>query len=139
MLRVCSSEAALSAEARGGIDQETLFVADTTLTDGVELYAFDKQLSDTKEHFQLRNQTPYQITRVVLRFEYRTLENESIDEREVILDVDLSPFGSRQVELPSFDRTRTYRYFRSRTTGKRGGVPFRVYCDVVRFDIAVYP
>ena len=47
----------------------------------VDMLGFDKRMSDTKESFLLRNNTPYRLSRVVLKMIYRTPDGQMIDYR----------------------------------------------------------
>ena len=102
----------------------------------VEMLSFDKPLSDGKESFLLRNHTPYRISRVVLRLEYRSLSGEMIDYRDVTVDCDILPDKTRRLEIPSFDTSKRYYYVES-GAGRKPGTPFRVYYDLLRYDIVV--
>ena len=44
----------------------------------VDMLGFDKRMSDTKESFLLRNNTPYRLSRVVLKMIYRTPDGQMI-------------------------------------------------------------
>ena len=57
----------------------------------VDMLGFDKRMSDTKECFLLRNNTPYRLSRVVLKMIYRTPDGQMIDYRTRMVDCDLLP------------------------------------------------
>lgn len=104
----------------------------------VDMLAFDKRMGDTRESFLLRNNTPYRLSRVVLKLIYRDPGGQMIDYRTQTVECDLLPGTTRKCEIASFDRSRNYYHVDSppvRTSGR----PFKVTYQVLRYDVVVEP
>ena len=94
----------------------------------VDMLGFDKRMSDTKESFLLRNNTPYRLSRVVLKMIYRTR----------MVDCDLLPRSTRKCEIESFDRSKNY-YHVDSPPSRVSGRPFKVSFQLLRYDIVIEP
>lgn len=104
----------------------------------VDMLAFDKRMSDTRESFLLRNNTPFRLSRVVLQLFYRDPGGQMIDYRTQAVDCDLLPGTTRKCEIDSFDRSRNY-YHVDSPPARVSGRPFVVTYKVLRYDIVVEP
>ena len=107
----------------------------STLSD---MLGFDKRMSDTKESFLLRNNTPYRLSRVVLKMIYRTPDGQMIDYRTRMVDCDLLPRSTRKCEIESFDRSKNY-YHVDSPPSRVSGRPFKVSFQLLRYDIVIEP
>lgn len=104
----------------------------------VDMLAFDKRMSDTRESFLLRNNTPYRLSRVVLKLIYRDPDGQMIDYRTQLVECDLLPGSTRKCEIESFDRSRNY-YHVDSPPSRVSGRPFTVSYQVLRYDVVVEP
>lgn len=104
----------------------------------VDMLGFDKRMSDTKESFLLRNNTPYRLSRVVLKMIYRTPDGQMIDYRTRMVDCDLLPRSTRKCEIESFDRSKNY-YHVDSPPSRVSGRPFKVSFQLLRYDIVIEP
>ena len=95
----------------------------------VDMLGFDKRMSDTKESFLLRNNTPYRLSRVVLKMIYY---------RTRMVDCDLLPRSTRKCEIESFDRSKNY-YHVDSPPSRVSGRPFKVSFLLLRYDIVIEP
>lgn len=95
-------------------------------------------MSDTKECFLLRNNTPYRLSRVVLKMIYRTPDGQMIDYRTRMVDCDLLPRSTRKCEIESFDRSKNY-YHVDSPPSRVSGRPFKVSFQLLRYDIVIEP
>ena len=98
----------------------------------VDMLGFDKRMSDTKESFLLRNNTPYRLSRVVLKMIYRTPDGQMIDYRTRMVDCDLLPRSTRKCEIESFDRSKNY-YHVDSPPSRVSGRPFKVSFQLLRY------
>ncbi len=115
--------------------QERQLVFDET---AISMSGFDKRMSDTKESFLLRNNTPYHLSRVVIKFVYSFPDGTMIDSRERVVECDLMPRATRRCEIPSFDTSRNYYHVDSPPT-RTAGRPFKVSFQLLRYDVVVEP
>ena len=104
----------------------------------VDMLGFDKLRSETKESFLLRNNTPYRLSRVVLKMIYRTPDGQMIDYRTRMVDCDLLPRSTRKCEIESFDRSKNY-YHVASPPPRVSGRPFKVSFQLLRYDIVIEP
>ena len=104
----------------------------------VDMLAFDKRMSDTRESFLLRNNTPYRLSRVVLKLIYRDPDGQMIDYRTQPVECDLLPGATRKCEIESFDRSRNY-YHVDSPPSRASGRPCMVSYRVLRYDVVVEP
>ncbi|HIZ26101.1 hypothetical protein [Barnesiella sp. An55] len=104
----------------------------------VDMLAFDKRMSDTRESFLLRNNSPYHLSRVVLKLVYRAPDGQMIDYRTCTVECDLLPGSTRKCEIDSFDRSRNY-YHVDSPPARVSGRPFKVSYQVLRYDVVVEP
>ncbi len=119
-------------EAVKSIEQPTFDV------EAVDMFGFDKRMSDTQESFLLRNNTPYHLSRVVIKLIYRTLDDHMIDYQERVVECDLLPGSTRRCEVPSFDTSRNY-YHVDSPPARTSGRPFKVSFQLLRYDVVVEP
>lgn len=104
----------------------------------VDMLAFDKRMSDTRESFLLRNNTPYRLSRVVLKLIYRDPDGQMIDYRTCPVECDLLPGSTRKCEIESFDHSRNY-YHVDSPPARTSGRPFTVSYQLLRYDVVVEP
>lgn len=107
-------------------------------SEAVGLYDFDKKISGRKETFLLKNNTTEHISRIKLKLVYKSPSGDMIDYREVMVECDLLPKTTRQVQIDSFDKSGQY-YFYKNVPRKGGGFPFKVYYDLLLYDVVVEP
>lgn len=105
----------------------------------INMFAFDKQLQTKSESFLLQNNTGYHITRITLKLVYKTVKGEMLDHRELTVECDILPHATKSITIDSFDRGYQYRYEKSRITGKKMGIPFRVSYEIIKYDICIKP
>ncbi|MBQ7823662.1 MAG: hypothetical protein IJ338_05765 [Bacteroidaceae bacterium] len=103
----------------------------------IDMLDFEKERSSTKESFSLRNNTPHTVTRVFIKLVYKTPDDVMIDNREIMVDGDILPYSTKKFDIKSFDNSRKYRFYKSKIIGKDTGKAFKVYFDLLRYDIAV--
>ncbi len=104
----------------------------------IDMLGFDKRLGDTKESFLLRNNTPYHLSRVVIKLTYRTPEDQMINYRTQVVECDLLPHSTRRCEIPSFDTAKSY-YHVDSPPARSSGRPFKVSFRLLRYDVVVEP
>lgn len=103
----------------------------------IDMLDFEKSRSSTKETFSLRNNTAHTVTRVLIKLVYKTPDEVMIDNREVMVEGEIPPYSTKRFDIKSFDSNRTYRFYKSRIVGKDAGKAFKVYFDLLRYDIAI--
>ena len=103
----------------------------------VDMLGFDKRMSDTKESFLLRNNTPYRLSRVVLKMIYRTPDGQMIDYRTRMVDCDLLPRSTRKCEIESSTVRKII--IMSILPSRVSGRPFKVSFQLLRYDIVIEP
>ena len=86
----------------------------------------------------MRNNTPYRLSRVVLKMIYRTPDGQMIDYRTRMVDCDLLPRSTRKCEIESFDRSKNY-YHVDSPPSRVSGRPFKVSFQLLRYDIVIEP
>lgn len=137
-----AADSSAAGEARP-VARELEAQADTTRSlpfsaTAVDMLAFDKRMNDTRESFLLRNNTPYRLSRVVLKLVYRNPDGQMIDYRIRTVECDLLPGSTRKCEIESFDRSRNY-YHVDSPPSRTSGRPFTVSYQVLRYDVVVEP
>lgn len=127
------------------VDRESVAAIDTMESgrlrfspQAVDMLAFDKRMSDTRESFLLRNNSPYHLSRVVLKLVYRAPDGQMIDYRIRTVECDLLPGSTRKCDIESFDRSRNY-YHVDSPPKRVSGRPFKVSYQVLRYDVVVEP
>ncbi len=112
-------------------------VKKTAFKQSIDMLDFEKERTDTNESFSLKNNTSHTITRVLLKLVYKTTDEVMIDNREIMVDGEVPPFSTKKFKIKSFDSGKKYRFHKSKITGKDEGKPFKVYFDLLRYDIAI--
>lgn len=135
----------LGAQASADVvDVPPPMTIDSTLTPSipftplaVSMYGYAKRVSDARETFVLRNETPcYHISRVLIKLVYTTQEGAPLHERTELVECDLRPGGSRMVSVKSFDSSRSYYYY-TQPPRRAKGIPYKVRYDILRYDVVV--
>ena len=85
---------------------------------------YDKLLRSTKESFFVSNRTDSPITRLIFNIEY-------LDSRTDSVEIKLPPGGTRRVDIPSWDRQKTFYYYRSPQPKTAQATPYRVRISLV--------
>lgn len=60
-----------------------------------------------------------------------------IDNREITIEGEIQPYSTKKFDIKSFDNNKKYRFYKSKIIGKDAGKAFKVYFDLLRYDIAI--
>lgn len=93
--------------------------------DSVRFSGFDKPSSGDKETFLLTNRNRLTLIGLSLEITYLTPDGQQIHARTLTIPCSVPPFGTRKIDVRSFDTQGAYHYIRS-SAGRSGAAPFTV-------------
>lgn len=103
----------------------------------VSLSGFDKPISSDYESFFIENAGNSKIVRLWITIDYLNSGDRQIHSRKEVLRTEIPPGESRQVSFRSFDRQRSFYYYKSRKPRTEQGVaPFKVSISVDSVSVA---
>lgn len=92
---------------------------------------YDKLLRSTKESFFVSNRTDSPVSRLIFNIEYLDMNRRTLDSRTDSVEIKLPPGGTRRVDIPSWDRQKTFYYYRSPQPKTAQATPYRVRISLV--------
>ena len=115
-------------------------IADTNghsaYADSIRLSGYNKTLTDRDETFYVTNRTPFDISRLIVRFTYSDANGEMLHEEEYDIDCQIPAGTTRQLSVRSWDKQHTHYYYKSRKP-RRSAVPYRIKYTLLRYDVAI--
>lgn len=103
----------------------------------VSMHGYSKKLRDAKESFILRNETCcYRISRVLLRIVYIDANGSKIAERDELIECDMAPGATQELEIKSFDKEKQYYYYTT-PPQRANGMAYMIQYNVLRYDVVV--
>lgn len=104
--------------------------------DRISLSGYDKTLYDRNETFYVSNDTPFRISRIVVKMVYTNPSGEMLHEQTYDIECDIPSGETRQLSVRSFDTQHTHYYYKSRKP-RRSGIPYKVEYTLERYDVVV--
>lgn len=106
----------------------------------IEVLAFEKVIGEKVETFMLRNNTPYLMSDITLRFVYKTPDDSlMISYRDVVLPDEILPLSTKRYSIESFDTYKRYFYIDNPLKDKENGLPFSIHIELLDYKIAITP
>lgn len=99
----------------------------------VTFSGYDKPKQSSVETFFITNHTDRTLSGVNLYIDYRMPDGRQLNRRFFRLSCVVPPGETRQAEVPSWDKQRSFVYEKSSDNPKRPGTPFTVIFDPVAY------
>lgn len=94
---------------------------------------YDKKTSSAMESFFVENNSTESIKNLEIEISYFSLEGKQLHKRIVTIDRSFPHGETRQVDIKSWDRQKSFHYEHS-TASKNGSTPYRVRFKVMSFE-----
>lgn len=98
----------------------------------IMLFGFDKPLKSKIETFFIRNNTDRTLSGITFYITYKTMKGTMLHKKFYRLSCVIPPGETRQAEIPTFDRQRSFVYHKS-ALPKTQCTPFDVEFDIVAY------
>lgn len=105
-------------------------------SDSIILSGYNKTLTDRDETFYVTNRTPFDISRLIVRFTYSDANGEMLHEEEYDIVCQIPAGTTRQLSVRSWDKQHTHYYYKSRKP-KRSAIPYHIKYALLRYDVAI--
>lgn len=95
-----------------------------------QITGFDKRAESAVESFFVTNTTDRRLTGIDFTLTYLTLEGKQLHSRHVEIDCDIPPGETRKYDIRSFDRQKSFYYYKSQAPKRRQASPFRIELQI---------
>lgn len=103
-----------------GNDREVRFVSDS-----VSFAGYDKDATATREAFLLVNRSDATVTEYTVTIVYNDMKGRMLNSRELTRECNVPPKETRLLEIPTWDRQKSYYYYLSNEP-RRVATPYQV-------------
>lgn len=107
-----------------------------TYADSIVFSGYNKSLNDSYETFYVTNNTPFDISRLIIRFSYTNIKGEVLHEEEYDIQCLIPAGTTRQLSVRTWDKQHNHYYYKSRKP-RRSAVPYHVKYKLLRYDVAI--
>ena len=122
------------------IDTAVIAYADSVKFNPVALTikGYSKRAYDKMETFYVTNNTSQSITQVKILVRYSDMKGNMIHERTVTVNCNLTPYGTHQAMVRSFDTSNGFYYYLS-SKPRNSAIPYQVAMRIVGYSLSIEP
>lgn len=106
------------------------------IADLIEIAGYEKKMQDRDETFYVTNDTPFRLSKLVVRFSYKSLSGDMLHEEVYEIPCDIPSGETRRLAVRSWDKQHSHYYYKSRKP-KSSAIPYQVGYAILRYDVAV--
>jgi hypothetical protein len=99
--------------------------ADTISVSSISISGYDKPVNASKETFLVVNHTDRTITELTVTFTYSDMQGRQLHKATHTVSCDIAPRETKMTAVPSWDRQRSFYYFKSASPRKQA-TPYNV-------------
>lgn len=109
------------------IQPENMLSCDTIAnpTDVIRFCGYEKTLRSSRETIFIENLSDSVINKIKFTINYLDTSDRLIHSRSLWHDVEIPPFQARRIDIPSWDRQKTY-YYKRGTMPRKSATPYDI-------------
>lgn len=100
-------------------------------TAAVTFTGYDKVLRASKESFFVTNNLDVDISRLCLKIVYKDMSGRIYDSRHLTVDTDIQSGQTRRVDVESWDKQKSFYYYRSTVPRVERATPYKVNISLI--------
>lgn len=101
-------------------------IANVCAQDSIAMVSYEQQWSDHEGTLALKNNTSKTIKSVDFTIEYLNMKDVPMDYKTFHLDVEIAPFKTKKVDIPAYEHSRNYYYYKSSYLPYSDHTPFKI-------------
>ena len=111
------------------------FAAEKNLEKDITMVSYEQSWLDSNGTLALRNNTSEEIHNLVFLITYLDMAGQELDYREFDREISIDAHRTRKVDIPAYEHSRNYHYYRSEGMGGSNSPAFKIKFQLKDYNV----
>jgi len=119
----------------GSVLMMSVFAAEKNLEKDITMVSYEQSWLDSKGTLALRNNTSEEVHNLVFLITYLDMSGQELDYREYDREISIDAHRTRKVDIPAYEHSRNYHYYRSEGMGGNNSPAFKIKFQLKDYNV----